>query len=286
MPQRIDHLKFRFSGSSKDCPSEVTIGEDDDSLGLLPAARPIIRLRTGIIPGDVESFFGAWCWFKQLLGVHTRPCPYGRELLRRFRPVWMPAFTSWDARRGWHSPADDSHRISGETVSAPSTPHAAIIDLAARPIDHYRVILHPDNVNNARFNEWLPRLIRCTSEFEQSTLAEFNFAQPEKLEITVDDSKFGSPVHNHVLAQGGMAIRIESPWQGPAFVARSIETTEKAASLIENAVGLVFGLILVNRRHDPLLFDGFEGIVPGQALIRELMEQRQMDLAQRMQIRH
>ncbi|MBI3834998.1 MAG: hypothetical protein HY287_11775 [Planctomycetes bacterium] len=281
MPQRIDHFRFRFAENSKDVPSEVTIGEDDGSLGLLPATRPIIRLRTGFAPGDVESFFGAWCWFKQLLGVHTRPCPYAGPLLRRFRPIWSPACTPWDARRGWNPPAIDScgsdAREAHEMFSAP---HAAIIDLVARRIDHCRVILHPGNKDNSRFKVWIPQLYRCTSEQDGADRSTYGMSNPNDLEIGVDDSKFDSPMHKHVIAQGGLAIRIETPWQGPLFVARSIEATEQTASLIEHVVGLVFGLILVNRRHDHIVLDDFEAIAPGHALILDLLPSWQADHVQ------
>ena len=92
--------------------------------------------------------------------------------------------------------------------------------------------------------------------------------QPE-VQVVCAPEAFGDPAHQDALAAGGQVMRIEVPGWDADYTAQSIHRSALAAGLLEQVIGLQFGLIAVNRGAIPLSFDGFAPVQPGEALIVE-----------------
>jgi hypothetical protein len=87
------------------------------------------------------------------------------------------------------------------------------------------------------------------------------------VEIGVDPAHFTSDAHRQVLAVGGEVIRIEIPAHEADFVAYSIFDTDLAATLLEQVVGLQYGVIAVNRQPRAVRFNAVPPVRFGEALI-------------------
>ena len=62
-------------------------------------------------------------------------------------------------------------------------------------------------------------------------------------------------------------IRLEIPSSDADYTAHSIQRTDLVATLLEQTIGLQFGLLAVNRSATPVTFNGFSPVAPGEALI-------------------
>jgi len=88
-----------------------------------------------------------------------------------------------------------------------------------------------------------------------------------EVQVAVAAETFTEPIHRDTIAAGGKVIRIELPGCDADFVAHSIYRTALAATLLEQVVGLQYGIIAVNRSSTPVHFDGFPPVGPGEPLI-------------------
>ena len=88
-----------------------------------------------------------------------------------------------------------------------------------------------------------------------------------EVQVAVAAEAFTEPIHRDTVAAGGKVIRIEVPGCDADFVAHSIHRTALTATLLEQVVGLQYGIIAVNRSNAPVHFDGFPPVGPGEPLI-------------------
>jgi len=282
----IREMGARFEGfvvHDADVPADevseqlVTLGREDQSYGLPFQPKPLILIRSGLVAGDVESFYAAMLWFKQLIRMPPYSCPYADALAARFRLAWIPFAAPWEARDGWRRTACPPHRpMSVETQEASL---AAMIDVVSLPRNRIRLVL-PSNQSPYRgFADWLPRLSavfpagRCFApavDDGESYCDRDRFVwrrvQPH-VRVVVDGASFVDDVHHEVQAAGGVVLRLEVPGSDADFAAYSIPRTDLAATLLEQIVGLLYGLIAVNRHSSPVTFEGFSALAPGQALV-------------------
>ncbi len=254
----------------------VTIGREDESFGLPLRPKPVIIVRSGLNSGDVDSVYGAFIWFKNLIRSEPYPCPYTQALASRFRLAWIPSAAPWEASDGWcrggHAPRETTIEMDGTEV-------AALIDIVSRPVNRVRVVLPRDDGPYQRYVTWLPRLIDsfAPGRYFAPTAGEgAGFADRSRfawqrvrhdLEVVADADEFTEDAHRDVLAIGGHVVRIELPGNDADFVANSIQRTDLAATLLEQVVGLQYGLIAVNRYGSSVRFDGFRPVGPGEALL-------------------
>ncbi len=240
-------------------------------------SRPWILVRSGLLPGDVESTYGALMWFKQLVRMPPFNCPYADELASQFRLAWVPFSATWEPRGGWRrseSPIDDS------TIIDTDGPHmAALIDLTSCSSNRMRVVLPSDKGGYRRYARWLPTLhaaFDSAHHFMWTPPDGECFADRDRfawrraghdLEVIADPDAFRGDAHRDVIQAGGEVVRIEVPGGDADFVANSIHRTDLAATLLEHVIGLQLGLIAVNRREAPARVDSFAPVAPGAALI-------------------
>lgn len=257
----------------------VTVGGEEQSFGLPLLPRPVILIRSGLTGGDLESLCGCWLWMKQFVRPLPHACPYGRQLISKFRVAWIPSVAPWSAADGW--------RRSGR---APLTPTlidcepgdmAAVIDVVSRPVNLVRVVFARNDRRCAHAARWLPSLFSAFSPQQRlafgpppgASLSDrgaysWHMSKPS-IEVGVAPESFTDPAHADALAAGACVIRIEVPGQDSDWVANSIHRTEVVALLLEQVMGLQYGLIAVNRRPTALHFDGFPLIAAGEALIAD-----------------
>jgi hypothetical protein len=254
----------------------VTIGREDESFGLPLQPKPVILVRSGLSSGDVGSVYGAFVWFKNLIRFEPTPCRYAEALASRFRLAWVPSVAPWEAGDGWRcggqARLDTTIEVDGADV-------AALIDIVSCPINRVRVVLPRDDASYRRYSSWLPRLMGAFvpgKYFAPGVDGGDGFADRSRfswrrvrheLEVVTDASVFTEDAHSDVLAVGGQVIRIELPGCDADFVANSIQRTDLAATLLEQVIGLQYGLIAVNRRASSVRFDGFRPVRPGKALL-------------------
>ena len=87
------------------------------------------------------------------------------------------------------------------------------------------------------------------------------------VEVAVDPTYFTSDAHRQVLTAGGEVIRVEIPAHEADFVAYSILNTDLTATLLEQVIGLQYGLIAANRQPRAVRFNAVPPVRPGEALI-------------------
>ena len=85
--------------------------------------------------------------------------------------------------------------------------------------------------------------------------------------VVVDAAAFENEFHQETLGRGGQVSRLEVPNSAADFSAQSIHHTDLTATLLEQVIGLQYGLIAVNRHRTAVRFDSFPPVAAGQALI-------------------
>jgi hypothetical protein len=287
----IRELELRFqpvSVEDGDLPIDdvkeqlVKIGGVDFSHGLALRVRPVILIRSGLFSGDAESIYGAFLWIKQLLRMPPHECPYAAAILSRFRIHWEPCAAPWESKEGWRrsaTPADG--RTTFERLGRTDEKTAALIDIVSRPIDHLRVVLGSRGPSSRRLLQWLPRVYEAFgplshiaarandplrldenrgTEWRQSACS---------LRIISDADSFDSHLLRATRSAGVDVIRLEVPGRDADFAAHSIHRTAIVATTLEHIVGLLYGLVAVNRCERVVHFDGFPPVAPGEAMIEE-----------------
>lgn len=260
----------------------ITIGSDDASFGLPLAPKPVILIRTGLIGGDAESVYGAFLWFKQLIRPVPYQCPYADALATQFRLAWIPCAAPWQWGDGWQrDPQLTAHPCA---IDFDDAEVAAIIDIVSQPSQKTRVVMPKRQGPYERIVNWLPRLAASfpagnyyarvnepDEPFTNRDACDWRHYQ-SPLEMVVDGDAFTEDAHQQVLDRGGMVLRLEVPGSSSDFVCQSIIRTDLTATLLEHVVGLVYGLIAVNRKTTSTRFNGFPPIKPGLAIILDSSE--------------
>lgn len=277
-PNRWDH----FSVYDDDVPSAevthqiVTVGREDEMFGLPVAPKPVILIRSGLVGGDTESFYGVWSWIRQLL-LHARHSgSYAAALTSKFRLAWVPLSASWETRDGWSAsrlPSPIPTEIEFDEGSV-----AALIDLVPGIEGGVRVkFAHPTPAYR-RASYWMPRIASAFSAHEFPALIAGCGGAPgsrrplswrsaaHRPEVSCN-SDWMDDIHRTVASQGADVIRIECPMHEADLVARSIHQTHVTLTTLEQVIGLLYGIIAVNRTHLPVALDGFAVIEPGASII-------------------
>ncbi|MEK6800235.1 MAG: hypothetical protein AABZ12_14845, partial [Planctomycetota bacterium] len=127
------HVHEEFTTSGHPPTQLVTVGREDQAFGLPLRPKPLILVRSGLRSGDVDSVYGAWTWFKQLIRPEPFGCRYAPQLSSRFRFAWIPCPSSWEpldgfARRG--APPD----VATCLEIADEAELAAVIDVTSVPV--------------------------------------------------------------------------------------------------------------------------------------------------------
>ncbi len=290
---RWDH----FYVHDDDVPSDevthqiVTIGREDEMYGLPVAPKPVILLRSGLTGGDCESVYGVWAWLRQLLLHHRHPASYAAALAAKFRLAWVPCSAPWEFRDGWaasHAPPSIPTEIemAGGHV-------AALIDVCGSRSEGVRVIFGQPTPLFRRAETMLPLLANAFSqrEFPPMTCGAGNGPGSRRdfswkrihapLSVITDPDAFDSSVHREIRSGGGDSIRIELPFHEGDFVARSIHQTHLAVTALEHVVGLLFGVIAVNRTRSPVALDGIGIVPPGESIVLEQNALKELGRASR-----
>jgi hypothetical protein len=277
-------VRYRsFVVHDENVPSEevteqlVTIGHEDGAFGLPLRPKPLILVRSGLTSGDAESLYGSWFWFKQLIRMPPYACPYAEALGSRFRLAWVPCVAPWDSRNGWrrrNAPPRASLELELEGNSL-----AALIDVVSLPINRARIVLPASGDYYDRAVAWLSRLMAAFganrafvpmhdlgASFSDMGRLGWRFVDFEP-DVVIEPDSFRDRVHRDAHDARADVIRLEVPGNDADFPALSIHRTHVVATLLEHVVGLLYGLIAVNRTIQPVHFDGFAPVSPGAALL-------------------
>lgn len=257
----------------------VTVGHEDETFGLPIAPKPVIVVRSGLNSGDTDSVYGALFWLKQFVRMAPHPCPYVDALSARYRLAWVPLASSWEPGDGWqrkNRPPTSELQISSQDAKL-----EAMIDLAAGSTNSIGLVLPSHDGPYRRFIDWLPRLLEHfppgdhfayetgpDEGYDDRSRYAWEIQQPI-INVIVDPEAFRSRAHRDVLEGGGQVIRIEIPSNDRDATAHSIRRTDIAATCLEQVIGLIYGLIAVNRRLEPVHFGGFPPVMPGETLVVE-----------------
>lgn len=279
MQTRFEHFVVHEADEPIEDVTEqlVTIGREDQTYGLPLKSKPVILVRSGLTDGDVESAYGAFLWFKQLVRREPYICPYAQQLCSQFRLAWLPLASGWESRDGWRRSGRPPAR--GLSISMEDAEVAAIIDVVSTPSNTVGLVLPSHEGAYRRYIEWLPRLnasFTAGRYFAPSVEDGEDFCDRDgfawchaehRVDMIIDPEIFQDDAHREVIEAGGEVVRVEVPGSDADFTARSIERTDQVATLLEHLVGLQFGLIAVNRRPAPIHFGGFPPVGSGEALI-------------------
>ncbi|MEK6676721.1 MAG: hypothetical protein AABZ47_13845 [Planctomycetota bacterium] len=279
MGQRFEALKVYDDGGPVEEVHDqlVVIGGEEQSFGLPLMPKPAIVVRTGLRSGDAESIYGAFTWFKQLVRMPPHECSYARALASRFRLAWVPSSSGWNEKDG----------IQAIEVSADGAPEldcepgqmAALIDIVSHSRNVIRVVVPARDSTYVLLARWLPSLFKAFRpgcEFLYTVDENEGFADRDKfswrpvnysVRIEIDPSVFQDSVYQNVLSAGGQVIRLVVPGYDFDFKSYSVQRTDLVATLLEQIIGLQFGLLAVNRSSAPVHYDGFPIVAPGAALV-------------------
>jgi hypothetical protein len=155
----------------------------------------------------------------------------------------------------------------------------ALIDMVSCPVNRVRVVFSREDDAFRNYVAWLPKLVsafaagNCFAQtvsdgeaFEDRRSFAWRRVRHE-VQVALAAETFTEPIHRDTVAAAGKVIRIELPGCDADFVAHSIHRTSLAATLLEQVVGLQYGIIAVNRSTTPVHFDGFPPVGPGESLI-------------------
>lgn len=274
-------------------PVLVTIGGGDASFGLPLAPKPLVLIRSGLTSGEVESMYAALQWLKHLIRPLPHPCSYAEELCRRFRFAWIPYVAPWHVREGWSATRFEVDGLKGrggrQTVSGcdalemslelTDAAMGAVIDVTTSPDQITRVMM-PDSLGvHRRMIDWLPKLIPLalpapvhaflpSADGPSSNRGddEWRVVSPS-VEVSRNPSLFDNTLHRDAACAGAAMVRIELPRHDADFVTNSVHGTALGATLIEQVIGLVYGLIAVNRSANPVTIAGLPPLAAGQTCV-------------------
>jgi hypothetical protein len=164
-------------------------------------------------------------------------------------------------------------------IEADGNPMACLIDLVSVPLNRVRVLV--PNLRSAyqRYAEWLPPLWKAffaTPFYYPGVPAGHGFTDQDEFDwrryqsevsVEADESVFNEQIHRDTQSAGGSVIRIEVPGHDTNFPAYSILRTDVVATLLEQVIGLQYGLIAVNRGSTTVRLDSMKPIRPGESLI-------------------
>jgi hypothetical protein len=254
----------------------VTVGGEDQGFGLALRPRPVILLRSGLASGDIESVHASLQWFKQLVRAEPHVCPYIGALISRFRLAWSPLSAGWQPQTGFRR----GHEV--EPFDLPLDPTVtdlgAVIDVVTSRDGRARVVVPTLDGKYAHLARWLGPLFEAFAPGKYFTFApagEADFADrdawawrsvPSTIDVVAEPARFDDPVHRAVQDRGAAVIRVEVPGGDADFTTHSIRRLDVAATMLEQVIGLQFGLIAVNRHQAPVRFNGFAPVAAGQAL--------------------
>ncbi len=255
----------------------VSIGREAQTYGLALAPRPVILVRSGFTPGDHESVYGAFVWFKQFVRAEPYACSYIRPLASQFRLAWVPCVARWESRDGWMRTRP--RPTAATTIETEASHIAVLIDVVSRPVGQPRVVFAKESASFRHSRTWLPSLAaafppgpgfglyanRGRPFCDRDAMAWQR--APYDVQVAVESTLFKSDAHREVLAAGGEVIRVEIPSHEADFVAYSIRSTDLTATLLEHVIGLQFGLIAVNRRPIAVRFNALPPVKPGEAVL-------------------
>ncbi len=252
----------------------LLLGHEDQSFGLPARARPVVFVRSGLAPGDAESVYGAWWWFKQLVRMPPHRCTYVDTLASQFRVAWQPLVAAWESQSGF--------RRSRRPVEVPlpgtlaDREFALLVDVAVGPAGP-RVVVPSLEGSYQRYAAWLPRLAEAMPPgryVNYSRIADgadrdvYQLGElATKVEVIADPGAFLSDAHRAARERGAELVRIETPACDADFAARSIWSTDLTATMLEHVVGLAYGMIAVNRSSSAVNLPPFPPVGPGEALI-------------------
>lgn len=274
-----------FVIQEEDAPEEdiltqlVTIGREDDAYGLPLRPKPLIVVRTCLHSGDVDGVYGAWLWFKQLVRMAPHECPYAADLCRRFRFAWLPTVAMWERKLGWRRSAESP--LMPLELELDESRLGAVIDLTSAPVNRVRVVLPPRDALLDHYARWAPMLHAAFPSGGGLSLrppAGNGFGDrdayawssvPPPVEVDADAAVLDDEFLAASAGAGASVVRVELPGSDYDFTARSIERTDLAATLLEQAIGLQLGLLAVNRTPQAVQFDGFPMVPPGGVLLAD-----------------
>ena len=88
--------------------------------------------------------------------------------------------------------------------------------------------------------------------------------------VEVDAAAFPTDLHRAASAAGAKLIRIEIPGSVDDFICNSIWRTDLAATTLEHVIGVIYGVLAVNRSARRIAFGGSTPIAPGEAIVERI----------------
>jgi hypothetical protein len=252
----------------------LLLGHEDRSLGMLPRQRPVVLVRSGLAAGDLESVYGAWWWFKQLVRMTPHRCGYVEALASQLRVAWQPLSAPWEPQTGF---ARSRRPVTTALPAAlAEREFAMLLDVVSVP-GEARVVVPSLEGGYSRYATWLPRLAETLGAgrhvchaTDGDTADRDGYAYREaasRVTVTADPSAFTTDAHRVARERGAELVRIETPACDADFAARSIWSTDLTATLVEQVVGMAYGLIAVNRSEAAVNLAPFPPVGPGEALV-------------------
>ncbi|NOX57547.1 MAG: hypothetical protein GXP29_01645, partial [Planctomycetes bacterium] len=262
--ERYPALSWPQERRPVDCdqPALITVGRDLNTIGLPVVLRPAIMIRSILSGADTDCAYGVLLWFKSLLRPAPFVSPYAHTLNRRFRVAWLPHAARMQRWGGWSGNSDATrHEIEAEFEPKSL---AAWIDVTTSSSHEVKITTSNSEAMHERLASALPTLMEQIiggRHFYQSPESASNNARSprwqidhKKIVVVSDRSAFADSIHASAAASGATLIKIEIPATHTAPFADSIWRTDYTALLLEHIVGLMMGMVMVNRDAAPLKF--------------------------------
>ncbi len=252
--------ELRFSGDvAPDDPSEpclVTVGPQEPTVANPIPSRPVVLLRTGL-PGDsLLASYGVMLWLKQLLRLDPYESPYAQDLASTCRITWVPRVSFNDQWGGWKPIPEEEAFIEAEFE--PGT-IAACIDITTTDRHGVHVLTKSKDSFHHILASALPQLAEqfiCHRHLYRAVPAGRSLIDRSNITWRVDDltpavscgpQLFTDPLHLAASNAGARLVRIELPGLHTEPLGNSIWRNHWTVLLLEHIVGLLYGMVVVNR---------------------------------------
>jgi len=257
----------------------VEVGSRQETLGLPVVPRPLILIRTGLSGADADGVYGTLLWLKNLVRPEPHACPHAVELISRYRLAWRPLGAAWHPGLGWQAPAAPEQFELAADFEPGSL--AVIIDVTQTGEERVRVAVSDETLRE-RFRTWLPGLFGALANgrFFGRVGAEACHAGNEmglgsaegdrtpgvsddwglrRLPLNIEgdaNGPFDTDLHRHARQAGAACIRLEFPGPPADLSTSSIWRTDLVATTLELVIGLLYGVMAVNRASQPIRLCG------------------------------
>ncbi len=235
----------------------INVGSAEATIGSPVPDRPLVLIRSGFSQDDLIGAYGVMSWLKHLVRKAPYDSPYAKTLASVCRVAWIPLSTPGMISGGW-KPEERPELFPIDAEFEPGS-IAAIIDVAASDTHEVTVTA----ADKCEFSDVLAGALPSLAEqtvsgrhFYRGVPAGESLSDQSpscwgkddlRVSVKIDADAFQEGIHYSAREAGANVIRLTVPCLHSDQLGNSIWQTDWTAVLIEEIIGLLMGMVVVNR---------------------------------------